>query len=316
MITRTTLTAGLASALAVLAAVSLPVDAKTTNDRWPHFSPDGKLIAFTSDREGSLRVYVMHADGTDLRTVTKVAGPPMQYLSASWFPNGDLLYAAVQPSALDGPDNDLEAESFIESDETGQHRHIVFQGVNDERPQVSPIGASIVFESEQGPFQSSPPIDIKVFDIASLTFRTLTHGDGQFVQAAWSPDGSKIAFACGKVKDKELQICVMDADGSNSRTVTRGAGSHQWPAWSPDSKHLACFIETYVGGKLDSNIATIGVDGNGQVLIGHHDIVQRDETPSWSPDGQHIAFQTDRFGAGFRIAVMNADGANVQALTK
>jgi TolB protein len=190
----------------------------------------------------------------------------MRFLVASWFPNGDLLNVGVQLSARDGPDNNLDAESFIEPDAIGQHRHIVYEGINEEPPQMAPNGASIVFEAERGPFDSTPPIGIEVFDIATMATRMLTHGDGQFVQAAWSPDGLQTAYACGKVNNKELQICVMDADGSNSRTVMLGAGSHQWP--------------------------------------------------SWSPDGRHIAYQTDRFGADFRIAVMNADGTGVQMLTE
>ena len=293
-----------------------PGDARGVNDRWPHFSPDGTHIAFTSDRDGTLQVYVMRNDGGDVRRVARDSGSPMSYLGASWFPNGDLLYVGAKPAALDGPDNSEEAESFIESDANGEHRRVIFQGVNDERPQVSPSGSSLVFEAERGPFNSTPPIDIEVFDIATLTLRSLTHGDGQFVQAAWSPDGSKIAYACGKVSDKELQICIMDADGTNGRTVTRGAGSHEWPSWSPDSKRLAYFIETRIGGKLDCNIAVMGADDTDPTLITHHSAAQRDETPSWAPDGKHIAFQTDRLGAGLRIAVMNSDGTAVQILTK
>jgi Tol biopolymer transport system component len=41
----------------------------------------------------------------------------------------------------------------------------------------------------------------------------------------------------------------------------------------------------------------------------------RDETRAWSPGGKQIAFQTDRLGAGFRIAIMNADGSDVRMLT-
>ena len=41
-----------------------------TNDEDPAWSPDGNLIAFTSDRSGSKNVYVMKPDGTNQIAIT------------------------------------------------------------------------------------------------------------------------------------------------------------------------------------------------------------------------------------------------------
>jgi TolB protein len=43
-------------------------------DERPSWSPDGQRIAFTSDRDGDIHVYVMNADGSDVRRVTFAAG--------------------------------------------------------------------------------------------------------------------------------------------------------------------------------------------------------------------------------------------------
>ena len=40
-------------------------------DYWPAWSPDGKRIAFTSNRDGNYEIYVMNADGSDLRNLTR-----------------------------------------------------------------------------------------------------------------------------------------------------------------------------------------------------------------------------------------------------
>ena len=37
------------------------------DDRFPAWSPDGKQIAFTNDRDGEIEVFVMDADGTNVR---------------------------------------------------------------------------------------------------------------------------------------------------------------------------------------------------------------------------------------------------------
>jgi TolB protein len=298
-----------------LAARAQPSPKPVVNDRWPRFSPDGSSIAFSSNRGGGLGIYVMAANGSALR---KVAIPPqsqMTFFDPSWLPDGSLLYVGSRPTLASGADNGFEAEEFIKASPTGQDQRILFQGVNVERPSSSPSGDSLVFEAEHGPFSANPDIDIYAFDVESLTLHPLTKV-GQNVQAAWSPDGTKIAYACRKEASEDLQICSMNTDGTNVRALSRGGGSHEWPAWSPDSRRIAFFLATNVAGKVDSRIVVINTDGTGQSVITRHEGAQRDETPCWSPDGKRIAFQTDRLGGGFRIALMNPDGSDVTMLTK
>jgi TolB protein len=239
-----------------------------------------------------------------------------QYLDVSWFPNGSLLFSTYERTALTGADNGLAAIRFLSSTVTGAKPTILYEGINVDRPAASPSGNTLVFEAEHGAYQSNPNIDIETLELRSLTVRVLTNGRGQYMQAAWSPGGSKVAYACKTGGARDLGICVMDLGDRRSHVISHGPGSHQWPSWAPDSKRLAFFIELNVAGKLNCNIAVVNVDGSGQRLLTHHAYVGRDETPSWAPDGKHIAFQTDRLGDGLRIAVMDADGKNVRMLTR
>jgi len=45
-----------------------------SKDRWPHWSPDGKRIAFTSDRSGSSQIWAINRDGSGLQQLTRMAG--------------------------------------------------------------------------------------------------------------------------------------------------------------------------------------------------------------------------------------------------
>ena len=281
------------------------------DDRWPHFSPGGREIAFTSTRNGPMQAFVMNSDGRSQHVVS-AAGPGVSAMSSAWFPNGDLLYVNQLKASTSAQ---LYATTFVRSASDGASARIIFQGMNTERPTVSPSGETIALESSRGPFSASTPIDILKFQLRTLTATSLTKGDGTYVEAAWSPDGSRIAFACGGVGARELQICVMNADGTHRRVLTNGNGSHEWPAWSPDSGHLAYFVYTGSTPNINADVWTMAADGAGGRNLTAHQGTVANETPSWSPDGKTIAFQTNRNGAGFRIAVMDADGRHQRVIT-
>ncbi len=58
----------------------------------PKFSPDGKWIAFISDREGSENIWIMHPDGTGVKQVSK--DPNSDFTSPSWAPDGMYIFVS------------------------------------------------------------------------------------------------------------------------------------------------------------------------------------------------------------------------------
>jgi Tol biopolymer transport system component len=61
-------------------------------DSQPKFSPDGKWIAFISDREGSENVWIMHPDGSEVKQVSK--DPNNEFASPSWAPDANYIYVS------------------------------------------------------------------------------------------------------------------------------------------------------------------------------------------------------------------------------
>src|SRR5215210_1535775 len=57
------------------------------------------------------------------------------------------------------------------------------------------------------------------------------------VDPAFSPDGSKIAFA-RFIADRNFDLFVMNADGTGERQITSTTASERFPSWSPDGKNL------------------------------------------------------------------------------
>jgi TolB protein len=60
-------------------------------DDYPAWSPDGKRLAWTSNRRGNFEIYVMHADGTNPRNATN--NPAIDNFPA-WTPDGRLTFVS------------------------------------------------------------------------------------------------------------------------------------------------------------------------------------------------------------------------------
>jgi Tol biopolymer transport system component len=131
-------------------------------------------------------------------------------------------------------------------------------------------------------------------------------------QPAWSPDGSKIAFA-SKRNDKDgsgLDIFVMDANGQHLKQLTTAKGDDTAPSWSPTGQQIAFQSKRDMGPPPE--IWIMNADGTRQTRLTNSS--KQDIEPVWSPDGSKIAFMSDRMG-GPNIWVMKPDGTGVTQLT-
>ena len=124
---------------------------------------------------------------------------------------------------------------------------------------------------------------------------------------AWSPDGTKIAFASDR--DGNQKIYVMNADGSGAVSLTGNATWDSDPAWSPDGTRIAFLSYSPTDG---AEIYVMNADGSGQTRLTNNSAIDGD--PAWSPDGTKIAFHSARDGDS-EIYVMNPDGTGVINLT-
>ncbi len=132
-------------------------------------------------------------------------------------------------------------------------------------------------------------------------------------QPAWSPDGSRIAFARRQRPGGRPDLFAMNANGRGRTRLTRTPVPERDPAWSPNGTRIAYAARTSARGPF--RIFVVGADGGAPTQLTTQLRGRADRSPTWSPDGTRIAFVSDRDGGFPALYVMNADGSGVRRLT-
>ncbi len=150
-------------------------------DSGPDWSPDGRRIAFASDRDGNREIYVMNADGFG---VTRLTVNDAIDSSPAWSPDGRRI---AFHSTRDG-----NWEVYVMNADGSGVTRLTNNDARDWHPEWSPDGRSIVFDSNRDGNLDIYGVNA---DGSGLT-RLTVHGADDF-SPAWSPDGRRIAFVSG-----------------------------------------------------------------------------------------------------------------------
>ncbi len=192
-----------------------------SRERYPSWSPDGKQVAFNSDRDGTFNLYLIDADGTNLRQLTHER-PGVEAGMQSWTADGRWIYFGLFGKG---------APRMCRIAPDGSQFQEIGKGID---PAISPDGRTIVFARKL-----SDGHYLYAMDADGSHERQLTTKGNPFagVHAAWSPDGKTIVYA-DAVGDA-LEIFRIDPDGKNARQLTRLGKAATTPAVSPDGKWIS-----------------------------------------------------------------------------
>jgi TolB protein len=187
-------------------------------------------IAFVSDRDGNFEIYLMKADGS---SQTRLTNNPATDFQPAWSPDGKKIAftspAEVYVMNADGSSPTRLTYSRPDWDSADQ------AAWSPDGSKIAVTRASVGYCDPDGLCSGSgSTLVISVINADGTGIHDLASGSG----AAWSPDGTRIAFR------GDGGINVLNTDGSGGRHVIAAIGG-QHLAWSPDAAKIAFDGATY-----------------------------------------------------------------------
>ncbi|MFN7945648.1 MAG: S41 family peptidase [Blastocatellia bacterium] len=316
-------------------------------DVYPRFSPDGKWIAFSSDRNGNLDVFIIPAEGGAAKQLTfHSADDTVQ----GWSPDSRSILFASQRG------EDFMGKLYTVSIDGGMERNAgADMGV---WATYSPDGSRLAINRKgqvywRKYYRGSYQTDVTVMDIAAKKFTDVTDFNGMDSWPMWSRDGH-IYFVSDRDGNGLTNIWrVAEKGGKAEKVSSFTSGDVRWPAMSADGKVIVFEhdfgiwkmdvaskkvtpIRLDIAAETQENLTEVR-DFNSQaddydlapsgrrIVFSIHgeiftapvdegdlrqitDSAWRDKDPQYSPDGKWIAFISDRSGRE-ELYVIAADGA-------
>lgn len=268
-------------------------------DTHPVWSPDGKSIAFASDREGSMDVFIVGRDGGVPRRLTSHSG---NEVPVAFRDNGHVLFgAAVMPDAGDMTFPSAQFPQVYEVSTEGG-RPVMFSSVPMEDISISPDGRSFLYHDRKGyedawrkHHTSSITRDIWLCTAAvgrERRFRKITTFDGEDRTPVWAQDGKSFYYL--SERDGSFNIYRSDIEGRNITRLTSHTG-HPVRFLSAAKDGTLCYgfngeIYTLKEGEPAKKVAvSIVADTYDRHLVKQLKSSGATEI-SVSPDGKEVAF--------------------------
>ena len=191
----------------------------------PKWSPDYTKIAFAaSEGDGGGGVYVMNADGTGLKQITKTGSFTQ---SPSWSPDGTrLVFTASVAGASDG-------EVFFVNADGTQLQRLTYEKSDESEPVFSKDGKRVVFASTRQNATFQHDLWSVALDGSGVVRMTQTPDDE--LSPAFSPDGTQLAWI---TRGAAPAVIVAGSFGARPKPVLVGS-AYRSVTWSRDAKYLA-----------------------------------------------------------------------------
>src|SRR5262249_817249 len=266
----------------------------------------GQILYHCTDRpQVNGGIYLLDVATGNIRALTSDLA---WNLDGAWSPDGTRI--AFQ-STRGGRD-----DIYVMDLRTGGIRRLTDGNGFNEYPDWSPDGSRILSNSSREPIPAATTGYYRALYVmrpdGSESHR-LTGHLGTSADAAWSPDGKRLAFMSDLAGSWD--IFTMRADGSAPRQLTHRKSYGGWggfPRWSPDGSHIVFGSAWAEGDPYRLYSMALGADAPHHIAAVARGL-RGDVLPDWSPDGDWIVFS--RIDANMQVFAVRPDGSGLTQLT-
>lgn len=254
----------------------------STNPKW---SPDGKWIAFLSNRKDNRNnLYRLSVDGGEAEPLTELKSAVADF---NWSPDGRFIaYTMTDPKTEDEEKNDKGRNDFRWVDEN----------LKMSRLYVIPVEKDANGKREP---------------------RKLTTGNYNVGEFDWSADGSRIAFSHTKTSNANdwptADVSIVDVASTNVTPLANTPAAEDGPLYSPDGKSIAMVVTD--NPPRWAQTATIQIypanGGQPKILLGTFD--GQPDIAGWSADGKKIYFAEAK-GTGTQLYVADVAANRIEEI--
>jgi dipeptidyl aminopeptidase/acylaminoacyl peptidase len=274
---------------------AIPLTAEGTSSSHARWSPDGKFIAFLSERgESKTQIWLLNRLAGEAQRLTGTAQDVEDF---AWSPDSRRLVLVLR---------DPSPEELEEAKENRDKPASEKEPKDQKKTEKPWVIDRLQFKLDEIGYLDRRRTHLYVFDLAAKTLTQVTSGDYDDSEPAWSPDGKSLAFTSNRsTPDPDANynsdIWIVAADnsdkGAHLTQVTTNPGADASPAWSPDGKWIAYVtqLDPHLFDYATKHLAVSPAAG-GQSKVLTLALDRMVTFPRFSPDGKFIYFIADDDG--------------------
>ena len=183
---------------------------RTGDDFWQSWSPDGKYMAFSSDRSGELEISILNLDKSE--TFNFSLSPTSDDGWPAWSPDGETIAYSS--------DRDGNYDIWLQKVDGSGSVNLTKGTGDDGMPAWSPDSKKLAFISNR-----TGNNEIFIIGADGLLPKQITNDEGEDLSPVWSPDGKKLAFVTKR--DQNNEIYIYDLETEQAVNVTNNLGNDE-----------------------------------------------------------------------------------------
>lgn len=275
------------------------------SDSSPSWSPDGKKIAFISDRDGKSQVWVIPTDGGEAKKMKTISTGASDVI---WSPDGKYLLftSEVYPECPDDACNKDKNEAKEKSKVKAKMIESLFYRYwNYWRDGLR--NHLFIIPAEGGEAKDLTPGD---FDVPPIDL-------GGSIDYAFSPDSKEIAFVKNVdpvvARSTNNDIFITPVTGGSEWKLTRRKATDNQPVYSPDGRYIAYRAMARAGFEADRYRLMIFKRSTGETINLTEQFDRSIKDVVWSPTSRFLYFTCPETG-GYSIYKVSVPAGKIEKI--